>query len=163
MIGNDVVDLRLARVESNWKRRGYLEKLFTQTERLAIATAADAEVCLWILWSMKEAAYKIYNRETGIRAYIPFKLECSLHSLSKSHASGTVVCGEHSCFTLTSIDNDIIHTVAVRISEFDRKVQYINETISKDELGRPFIYHAGSMLPVSKSHHGRSTIAVGLL
>jgi lactate dehydrogenase-like 2-hydroxyacid dehydrogenase len=28
-IGNDIVDLALARKESNWKRPGYLNKIFT--------------------------------------------------------------------------------------------------------------------------------------
>ena len=30
MIGNDVIDLQQSRQESNWQRKGFLEKLFTQ-------------------------------------------------------------------------------------------------------------------------------------
>jgi hypothetical protein len=33
MIGNDVVDLALAQKESNWKRKGFLNKLFTSVEQ----------------------------------------------------------------------------------------------------------------------------------
>ena len=33
MIGNDVVDLRRALVESNWKRKGFLTKVFSDSEQ----------------------------------------------------------------------------------------------------------------------------------
>jgi hypothetical protein len=32
---------------------------------------------VWNLWSRKEAAYKIYNRETGIRGYFPLQIACN--------------------------------------------------------------------------------------
>ena len=32
MIGNDIVDLNLAKTESNWQRKGFLEKQFTDSE-----------------------------------------------------------------------------------------------------------------------------------
>ena len=36
MIGNDIVDLALAQKESNWKRKGFLDKIFTLQEQLFI-------------------------------------------------------------------------------------------------------------------------------
>ena len=33
MIGNDIVDLALAKKQSNWRRKGYFEKIFTQQEQ----------------------------------------------------------------------------------------------------------------------------------
>ena len=36
MIGNDVVDLELAKKESNWQRRGFLSKIFTKNEQRLI-------------------------------------------------------------------------------------------------------------------------------
>jgi phosphopantetheinyl transferase (holo-ACP synthase) len=74
MIGNDIVDLALARKESNWQRKGFLDKIFTKKEQLQIVTAQNPETMVWNLWSRKEAVYKIYNRETGIRAFIPLEL-----------------------------------------------------------------------------------------
>jgi hypothetical protein len=38
VIGNDIVDLA-ARKESNWKRPGYLNKIFTTKEQLLISSA----------------------------------------------------------------------------------------------------------------------------
>jgi acyl carrier protein len=76
VIGNDIVDLALARKESNWKRPGYLNKIFTTKEQLLISSAENPNTMVWNLWSRKEAAYKIYNRATGIRGYFPLNLEC---------------------------------------------------------------------------------------
>lgn len=163
MIGNDVVDLELARRESNWKRRGFMEKIFTLKEREIILKSDNPETCLWILWSMKEAAYKVYNRQTGIRAFIPHKLECSIISLSRHKAEGIVKCGTNTYFTQTEILEEIIHTVAVESAKATAKICKINaDLVQKDEFGRPFIYDiSGSMKPVSKSHHGRCETIVG--
>ena len=76
MIGNDIIDLALALKESNWKRKGFLDKIFTKNEQLLILNTQNPEVMVWNLWSRKEAAYKIYNRQTGIRGYFPLQLEC---------------------------------------------------------------------------------------
>lgn len=62
MIGNDVIDILQTRRESNWRRRGFIAKLFNDEEQLLIEKSTDPESMLWILWSMKEAAYKVYNR-----------------------------------------------------------------------------------------------------
>ena len=39
MIGNDIIDLSLAETESNWQRKGFLEKQFTAKEQAIIDTA----------------------------------------------------------------------------------------------------------------------------
>jgi len=57
MIGNDIVDLELALKESNWKRKGFLNKIFTNEEQLLISSAINPEIMVWNLWSRKEAAY----------------------------------------------------------------------------------------------------------
>lgn len=118
---------------------------------------------MWVLWSMKEAAYKIYNRQTGIRAFIPHKLECSIHSFSGQEIEGTVKCVTNTYFTQTEIQEGIIHTVAVDSAETTSKIYKIDaELVQKDEFERPFIYDRfGSIRPVSKSHHGRCEIIVG--
>ena len=41
MIGNDIVDLALAQKESNWKRKGFLNKIFTEKEQLLILNAKN--------------------------------------------------------------------------------------------------------------------------
>lgn len=68
---------------------------------------------VWVLWSMKEAAYKIYNRQTKIREYIPHKLVCSITSQDHYSIKGTVVCCDKVYFTKTILSKDHLHTVAV--------------------------------------------------
>ena len=78
MTGNDIVDMATAATESNWKRKGFLEKIFTQKEQEYIHKAASPTQMVWKLWSMKESAYKIYTRQFGGRFFAPLKLSCTL-------------------------------------------------------------------------------------
>mgnify|MGYP003583470498 CR=1 FL=1 len=43
MIGNDIVDLVLAKKESNWKRNRFLDKIFTIKEQVLIVDAENPE------------------------------------------------------------------------------------------------------------------------
>ena len=80
MIGNDIVDLTFARLESNWQRRGFLEKQFTTNEQKLILTAKNSFILVWKFWSMKEAAYKIYVQQNDKRFFAPKKFDCLLKS-----------------------------------------------------------------------------------
>jgi phosphopantetheinyl transferase (holo-ACP synthase) len=70
MIGNDVVDLAVAKKRKQLTKR-VLDKIFKK-EQLLITSAINPETMVWNLWSRKEAAYKIYNRE-GIRGIFLYK------------------------------------------------------------------------------------------
>ncbi len=154
MIGNDIVDLVLARKESDWKRKGYLDKIFAPNEQLLIANAVIPDAMVWNLWSRKEAAYKIYNRETGIRGYFPLRLTC----FYENETWGMVFIDEKKYFTKTIISEDCIHSVAVSKKEYFKAIIALNpnEKISKKN-GIPFIIDAQTHeeKPVSISHHGR--------
>lgn len=159
MIGNDIVDLALARKESNWKRLGYLDKIFTAYEKHLIQRAENPEIMVWNLWSRKEAAYKIYNRQTGIKAFMPLQLACSY----KSSSSGLVVCKGNTYHTQTTILNDKIHTVAVLQEEYFNKISLISPEKNIQKVnGIPFLAenHNNLLRPVSISHHGRYSACV---
>ena len=47
MIGNDVVDLALAKIESNWQRKGFLNKIFTENEKILIQKSKNQELMVW--------------------------------------------------------------------------------------------------------------------
>ncbi|MGM8363523.1 4'-phosphopantetheinyl transferase family protein [Flavobacterium sp. ARAG 55.4] len=159
MIGNDIIDIVQSRHESNWQRKGFLEKIFTADEQLLINKALHPEIIVWSLWSMKEAAYKIYNRQTKIRSYIPQKLKCSFIFQNDHFISGTVICcGNNKYYTETNISNDCIHTIAVTHPDHLKKVIEIEKkNISKDQYGIPFLTstHSHTAQAVSVSHHGR--------
>ena len=165
MIGNDIIDLALSRKESNWQRKGFVEKLFTAEEQLLIQNYAEPEIMVWLLWSMKEAAYKIYNRKTKIREYIPKKLICNIESENLNSIKGNVTCLGNIYYTETLLFKDKIHTVAVSILENLNKVIEIEKSfIYKDNNGLPNHLNktTNTMMPVSKSHHGRFEVCVAI-
>ncbi|HEY4617973.1 MAG TPA: 4'-phosphopantetheinyl transferase superfamily protein [Flavobacterium sp.] len=153
MIGNDIVDLALARKESNWRRPGYLEKIFTNEEQFLISNAKNPEIMVWNLWSRKEAAYKIYNRQTGIRAYIPTQLAC----VYDNENSGSVQCHGNTYYTKTEITKEKIHTVAVTQQRDFSEIK-MEKPLAKihKKNGIPFVNYArDAEKPISISHHGR--------
>ena len=158
MIGNDVIDLVLARKESNWKRKGFLDKIFTSKEQSLISKSLNPEILVWNLWSRKEAAYKIYNRQTQIRSYIPLQLECFDIEEKAGILYGKVICYDTIYFTKTIIALECIETIAVlKSSDFDT-IQYLNsEVVIIKTNGIPDYYDTENQVlkPISKSHHGR--------
>ena len=78
MIGNDIIDLSLAKVQSNWRRKGYLNKLFSDEEQKMILTSSEPDIFVWRLWSMKESAYKAQLRCETLKRFNPVAYECQI-------------------------------------------------------------------------------------
>lgn len=158
MIGNDIVDLALARKESNWQRNGFLDKIFTAKEQILIFNAKNSEIMVWNLWSRKEAVYKIYNRETGIRGFFPLELECFDIACTEGIMYGEVVVRNLRYFTKTIISTEVINTIAVKNSTAYDSITTCNgrEFIIKNNGIPNFVRKKnGCMQPASISHHGR--------
>jgi phosphopantetheinyl transferase (holo-ACP synthase) len=158
MIGNDIVDLALAQKESNWKRKGFLNKIFTKNEQLLIFNAKNPEVMVWNLWSRKEAAYKIYNRQTQIRGYFPLQLECFDLEIINGIPFGKVVIKDIVYYTKTEITAEFIHTIAVENSkDFDKIKRLENRNNIQKNNGLPSYFENETLgyKPLSISHHGR--------
>lgn len=154
MIGNDIVDLALAKKESNWKRPRFLDKIFTPYEQSLILNSENQDTMVWNLWSRKEAAYKIYNRETGIRTYNPIQLECVYEDVER----GKVICNGNTYYTKTIILADEIHSIAVTKESYFSQIVYQEPTIQYSKIdGLPFLVDRklNTLSPVSISHHGR--------
>lgn len=109
MIGNDVIDLQLATVQSNWQRPGFRKKIFTEGENRLVDGAEDPFGTVWRLWSMKESAYKAYLRLHRSRFFDPKKLQCSI----LENGSGQVQVGGYSFRTETSCEKERLYTTAV--------------------------------------------------
>ena len=129
MIGNDVIDILQSRKESNWQRKGFIEKIYSLDEQLLFSNAADPEIMVWVLWSMKEAAYKVYNRQTKIREFNPKRLVCSIASENHNHYEGNVICSGNIYHTQTILSSENIHTIAV--SHFDDLTRVIEIEIKQ--------------------------------
>ena len=111
MIGNDIVDLAMAKQESNWRRAGFLDKVFTAHEQHLIHTANDPDCMVWLLWSMKESAYKLVTRQTGKRVFAPQKIACQLTNSCPEALEG-VVSYEGTHYTRSIFTNRYVATTA---------------------------------------------------
>lgn len=153
MIGNDIVDLALAEKESNWKRKGFIDKIFTPQEQSLIKTSINQEIIIWNLWSRKEAAYKIYNRQTEIRKYNPIQFECFDLNLG----IGKVVFENQVFYTKTEISSEYIYTIAVSDIENFNKIKTLDDAANiQKQNGIPFYINENQIInPISKTHHGR--------
>ena len=150
MIGNDVVDLQLAGRQSNWQRRGFLDKLFSEREQSLILSSENSDVNVWNLWSKKESAYKIWNRQSQFRTFNPLFFECSSLDLKSE-----VNFGNQSAFTNSTISFECIQTVAVlNLSDWDL-IEEVNATRLVNENGLPFFYEMDERFHATKSHHGK--------
>ncbi len=125
MIGNDIVDVRQARQESNWRRPRYLEKIFTREEQQRIEAAEAPDLMVWLLWSCKEAAYKRWASQTSQRSFIPKKIAVrdfqkveerristiESHDQTLQHQyTSWVEIGDHRYLVETTLTGDLIHS-----------------------------------------------------
>lgn len=172
MLGNDIIDRKLATRQSNWRRRNYLAKIFNPAEQLRIKQADDPDLVVWLIWSMKEAAYKIVNRSMGIRFFNPLALICNFN-IEPGMAIGTVTYQQKVFATATEIKADLIHTLAVAdgLAFTDIEIIYCaNQSaylqqfnvknpdlrLQKNRQLLPEIYHLEKKMKTiaSISHHG---------
>lgn len=148
MIGNDIVDLHQAAKESNWKRNGYLEKIFTAHEQFLIQSAKDAEMMVWLLWTMKESVYKASSRETKIRSFNPTSLCTNNLILHDIGATGNLMHQDTLYHCQSILSTNYIHTIASAKSEILNDVMLkIIEYDASDSSYR-------NTNPSCVSHHG---------
>jgi phosphopantetheinyl transferase (holo-ACP synthase) len=181
MIGNDIVDLLEAKLKSNWKRPGYLDKLFTINEQQFIQNSDHKFLMVWRLWSMKEAAYKLYTQIHPSRFYKPKQFQCEINN-----SEGKVRYNRFSCAVKTKITSQYIISEARLVAKdmssecielSDSSAQYQSDAVKnalltkiasqytilktdlkllKSEFGIPSVYQNSKKLniSISISHHG---------
>lgn len=103
MVGNDIVDTARAKKDSNWERPGFLNKLFTTQEQEIIHRSKDSFLTVWKLWSIKEAAYKLYVQINPCRFYNPKKFK-----YAKEANCEVVRFNDFKCYVSTKITLDYI-------------------------------------------------------
>lgn len=158
MIGNDIIDLALAARQSNWQRPGFLAKIFTDFEQQLITGAQKPELMVWMLWSRKEAAYKIFNRQTQLRLYNPLDFECSAMVFSQGFYYGTVVCKNTVYHTKTEVTSAFVHTIATTNPDDFGKVYPLDDDVSITRKNNIPYFNSitdATQKPVSISHHGQ--------
>ncbi len=183
MIGNDIVDLRCAKSESNWQRAGFLDKVFDDHEINVIRTSSNPNALVWRLWTMKESTYKANFRRSSKRFFNPKRISCTL----LDHQRGSVTIDSYRYKTMTETNSNYIHTVALSdtISAIDSSCFSLKEAsysvqhretynelteklaadlgltksaiqIKKDPFGIPMVYVENQLLKryITMTHHG---------
>lgn len=148
MIGNDIVDLNLAAVESNWQRKGYLEKIFTPEEKSLVFAAKDAGLMVWLLWSMKESGYKAATDKSAMKPFSPISFRCQNLIVNAYTAKGNVTHDGVTYHCDSTITSDYIHTITAEAPDLLKQAQ---PKISVYDESDHSYKHSN---PVSVSHHG---------
>lgn len=179
MIGNDVIDLHTAAKESNWRRKGFLDKLFTEKEKKEITESETPETLVWIFWSMKEATYKAHQRRFDLSpSYNPKSFSCRFNFENQASGVGEVNVNDLTYFIKTTITNSFVYSIAcafasaeirtgignpgqakpelTKVISENKNISEENIEIKKDQNFIPHYYFYGSRssLNFSFSHHG---------
>ncbi|MCF4101585.1 4'-phosphopantetheinyl transferase superfamily protein [Gillisia sp. M10.2A] len=181
MIGNDIIDLEVAASQHTWKRKGFLDKLYTPQEQEIILKSDSPALFVWALWAMKEASYKAHQRKFNLPRRFNPKDYCSkLDDIRDNYILGTVNIGECLYYTevhrsiyklhciasqersiniveyhTSSIDSIKSHLITKISEEQNIKPELLN--IQKNENFIPYASHNGKPVcsKFSISHHGK--------
>lgn len=167
MIGNDVVDLKLAHLHSKWNKDSFQEKVLHPRELEKFKDKALNFQQFWKIWSCKETAYKAHQRE--------FKLKPSINPsqfyVNEINETQSEVKVNQSIYKVESlIQENYIYTFTQTIDYFsiqNFKVDkpghqyaynlnrnHFNSIIEKDGNGIPDLKVNFKKYPVSITHHG---------
>lgn len=94
-VGNDIVDLEAPGNAGKSRESRFVDRVFTEEERLLIHGAASPDRLLWLLWAAKEAAYKAVSRDDPAVGSIPRRYAVFLDGAEPgpgaSHTAGHVI------------------------------------------------------------------------
>ena len=110
MIGNDIIDLKEARLKSNWERPRFLKKVYSSDEQRLIKNAENPFEMVWRMWSMKESAYKFYLQKNpkAKRGFYPAKIKTKI----LTSENGQVFFNNDKIITRTQTHSSYIFTTA---------------------------------------------------
>lgn len=111
LIGNDIVDLKNPDIEYKHQDKRFLNRILSSSELEVFEKAEDKKLCLWKIWSGKEAAYKVIKKLYPKTVFSHSKFVVHFDSNYKSSGSLTYE-GKHISLIWNSSDN-WIHSVAI--------------------------------------------------
>lgn len=112
-VGNDVVDLGIARGLRKSEDLRFIKRIFTKSEKEAIFASNDPEAALWIFWAAKEAAFKLLSKKIGPLVFSHKKFEISFaDSIEDTDSKGKAAYLNEEIFLLLQRNADYIHVLA---------------------------------------------------
>jgi len=177
MIGNDIVDIIETRKTTNWRRPRFLEKLFTRREQHWIKNCEDPFLMVWRLWSMKEAAYKLYIQINPSRFYNPKAFKCDIENLkvrykhfdcyvktkitskyivSEARLKDDKMTSEAMFFDHNNIEkqSEILKSEILKSISNTYHINKNNLELLKNEFGVPAVEFNLKRINISLTHHG---------
>ena len=173
MIGNDVIDLSFQKQLFRQFNNSRLNQKIFSSQELAIIGKED-NLTLLRRWTMKEAAYKAYQRLHQLK---PKFNPASIHTEIKDQKLGLAVIDGYQFKLQTDLNNDYIYTyidnqnsqISLRYESKDDLITKLSDyfsvqsiSISKDSLNIPSIHINDKSKPISLTHHGSYQLAMFL-
>jgi len=126
VIGNDIVDLSLSYKSRRTLSDRFLNKLFTKAEQELIRNSSIPEDTLWLLWSMKESAYKVYVQQGNQPSFAPTKFRGTISGNDQSY----VTADQSVYYTSTTITGNYVHSIAGLEPKTSYSVEFLKLTKS---------------------------------
>lgn len=81
MIGNDIIDRDLLRQHPRSSHPRFRNKILSDREQAWLCHSTQPDIDIWVLWSLKESAYKCYFQQHLRRVFAPKKFSCQWISM----------------------------------------------------------------------------------
>lgn len=88
MLGNDIIDIQDVLASGQALRPGFKERICLDTEMSPLVDRFSEEYCTWILWAIKESAYKYYIQAGGAPILAPKKFQFSANLMTPELITG---------------------------------------------------------------------------
>lgn len=160
VIGNDIISLSSLPIYDENRRHRYARKIMVDSEYEAWQESGASEIYLFKYWALKEAAYKIWNREARERVFNPKWFVVG----DFGGGQEIVVQGPVEEFLgVVKVNDDYIYALLLESNyhEMESKSLIYDITITDGPLkkinkrhGLPFIKINNKLVPVSVSHCG---------
>ncbi len=163
-IGNDIIDWQIAKTQHQKLRNRCLEKLFSVEEINYILSIENPLKAFWHLWSVKESAYKAWQRICRQKPiFNPLSFRCCVVSPKLASVSSknfncrveTTFCNQYIYSQCQSKTNKFkIFSSKKEAFEFINQWQNKDWIIHKNKYNIPILIHKAKNLqqPISISH-----------
>lgn len=165
MIGNDIVDLDLARQSSDIFRPRYFEKILNASELNFVENSKNQFLYFWRIWTLKEAAYKAFQRLLLFDDFFNPSLFSTkmindeMASVSFQNQSLDFETETNSDFIYSwtsSVQHNVLGYSKFKVlAKLNQDLSSKSFDVNKDINGLPFAKIFQQKTPISISHHGR--------
>ncbi|WP_051201469.1 4'-phosphopantetheinyl transferase superfamily protein [Christiangramia portivictoriae] len=171
IIGNDIIDLKIALAKPRIRNIRFLSKIFSEKEISQLAKQDNPELSIWKIWAMKETAYKAHQRIFQFTArFDPLSYICDLNELhiKKDAAIYDIKIDQDKEHLYAWLATEPIDHIKIPYSsdywnDFTRQfchrtgIELEDIKIYKNKFGIPELAfnNNSTRLPVSITHHGR--------